>query len=33
MFEYPKNSGNWYKESHEPLITKELFDFVQAQTL
>jgi DNA invertase Pin-like site-specific DNA recombinase len=30
-FEYPKNSGNWYKGSHEPLITKELFDLVQAQ--
>ena len=30
-FEYPKNSGNWYKGRHEPLITKELFDQVQAQ--
>jgi len=31
MFEYPKNSGNWYQGKHEPLITKELFDAVQAQ--
>ncbi|HVY72744.1 MAG TPA: recombinase family protein [Candidatus Paceibacterota bacterium] len=30
-FEYPKNSGNWYQGKHEPLITKELFDAVQAQ--
>jgi site-specific DNA recombinase len=30
-FEYPKNSGNWYQGRHEPLITKELFDKVQAQ--
>ena len=30
-FEFPKKSGNWYKGSHEPLITKELFDIVQTQ--
>ncbi len=30
-FEYPKNSGNWYKGKHEPIITKELFDAVQNQ--
>lgn len=30
-FEYPKKSGNWYKGKHEPIITKELFDLVQAQ--
>ena len=30
-FEYPKDSGNWYKGRHEPLITKELFDQVQEQ--
>ncbi len=30
-FEYPKNSGNWYKGKHEPLITKELFDLVGQQ--
>lgn len=28
-FEYPKNSGNWYKGQHTPLIKKELFDRVQ----
>jgi predicted metal-binding protein len=31
VFEYPKNSGSWYQGKHEPLITKELFDAVQAQ--
>jgi len=31
MFEYPKNSGNWYQGKHEPLITKELFEKTQAQ--
>jgi len=30
-FEYPKNSGNWYQGSHEPIITKELFDLVKEQ--
>jgi len=30
-FEYPKNSGRWYKGKHEPLISKELFDLVQTQ--
>ena len=30
-FEYPKTSGHWYKGKHEPIITKELFDQVQAQ--
>lgn len=25
-FEFPKNSGNWYKGTHEPIITKELFE-------
>lgn len=30
-FEYPKNSGNWYKGAHKPIITKELFDEVQSQ--
>jgi DNA invertase Pin-like site-specific DNA recombinase len=30
-FEYPKNSGNWYKGKHESIITKELFDAVQNQ--
>lgn len=31
MFEYPKDSGNWYQGKHEPLITKELFDQAQSQ--
>ena len=31
VFEYPKKSGNWYTGKHEPIITKELFDAVQAQ--
>lgn len=31
IFEYPRNSGNWYTGKHEPLITKELFDNVQEQ--
>lgn len=31
MFEYPKDSGNWYQGKHEPLITKELFEQAQAQ--
>lgn len=31
MFEYPKDSGNWYEGKHEPLITKELFNLVQDQ--
>jgi site-specific DNA recombinase len=28
-FEYPKNSGNWYKGKHTPLISKEIFEEVQ----
>lgn len=28
-FEYPKDSGKWYKGKHEPLITKELFEEVR----
>jgi len=31
VFEYPKNSGNWYKGQYEPIISKELFDAVQEQ--
>lgn len=31
VFEYPRDSGNWYQGKHEPLITKELFDQVQIQ--
>jgi len=30
MFEYPKGGDNWYKGTHEPLITKELFEEVRA---
>lgn len=28
-FEYPLGSGNWYEGKHKPLITKEIFEFVQ----
>lgn len=28
-FEYPSGSGKWYKGSHEPIISKELYDQVQ----
>lgn len=28
-FEYPINSGMWYKGAHTPLVTRELFDRVQ----
>jgi hypothetical protein len=28
-FQYPKNSGEWYKGAHQPLISKALFDQVQ----
>ena len=31
VFEYPKESGNWYQGKHEPLISKELYDLVQTQ--
>ncbi len=30
-FEYPQESGNWYKGSHKPLVTKELFNKVREQ--
>lgn len=30
MFEYPKNSGNWYQGKHKPIITQELFEKAQA---
>jgi DNA invertase Pin-like site-specific DNA recombinase len=29
-FEYPAGGGMWYQGKHEPIITKELFDKVQA---
>ena len=28
-FEYPKNSGQWYKGKHESIITKGLYELVQ----
>jgi len=28
-FEWPKNSGNWYKGAHKPMITQEEFNLVQ----
>ena len=28
-FEYPKNSGNWFKGKHEPMVTEEEFNQVQ----
>jgi site-specific DNA recombinase len=28
-FEYPKGTGNWYKGSHEPMISREDYDRVQ----
>lgn len=31
VFEYPKESGNWYTGKHKPLITKELFDKAREQ--
>jgi len=30
-FEYPSNSGKWYKGAHEPIVSKELFDQVQTK--
>lgn len=32
-FEYPIGSGNWYQGKHKPLITKEVFDFVQMKLI
>ncbi len=29
VFEYPRDSGNWYQGKHKPLITKEVFDLAQ----
>jgi DNA invertase Pin-like site-specific DNA recombinase len=29
-FEYPAGGGTWYQSKHQPIITKELFDRVQA---
>lgn len=30
-FEYPKGGGKWYKGKHEPIITKDLYNRVQAK--
>lgn len=30
-YEFPKDSGKWYSGSHEPPITKDLYDKVQEQ--
>lgn len=32
-FEYPIGSGKWFTGSHEPLITKEIFEDVQQQLI
>jgi DNA invertase Pin-like site-specific DNA recombinase len=31
MFEYPHKSGNWHKGTHQPIVSKELFDKVQLE--
>jgi hypothetical protein len=31
VFEYPHGSGNWYKGSHTPIITKDLYDQARGQ--
>ena len=31
VFEYPRNSGNWYQGKHKPLINQELYEKAQAQ--
>lgn len=31
MFEYPRDSGNWYQGKHKPIITQELFEKAKAQ--
>ncbi len=28
-FEYPKDSGNWYRGKHEPMITRDEYDRIQ----
>jgi DNA invertase Pin-like site-specific DNA recombinase/predicted metal-binding protein len=32
-FEWPEGSGNWYKGTHEPLISKELFEKARGNLL
>lgn len=31
MFEYPRESGNWYQGKHTPIISKDLYDQALAQ--
>lgn len=31
VFEYPKNSGNWYTGKHEPIVSKEVFELAREQ--
>ena len=31
IFEYPRESGNWYEGKHTPLISRDLYDAVQEQ--
>lgn len=31
MYEFPRKSGNWYQGKHKPIISKDVFDLVQAQ--
>jgi hypothetical protein len=31
VFEYPKESGNWYEAKHKPIITQELFEKARTQ--
>lgn len=31
VFEYPRESGNWYQGKHKPLITQEVFEKAQEQ--
>ncbi len=33
VHEYPKKSGNWYTGKHKPIISKELYEKVQANIL
>jgi len=33
VFEYPEGSGKWYTGVHAPIITKELYEKVQAQLI
>src|SRR5439155_951648 len=30
LFEFPKGSGNWYKGAHEPMMTADEYDHIQA---